>query len=285
MIPSFIITFRETLEVALVVGIILSYLKRINQTRYNTMVYAGLGLGVLASIAGAFLFNAIAGGFTGQAEEIFEGVTMLFGAALLTGMIIWMMRQKHVAAELEQRVAAEVSGMRPLGLLLLVFVSVLREGVETVIFLGATSLVSAENNLVGALTGIVVAVLLGYIIFFGSMRINLKQFFNVTSVLLILFAAGLVAHGVHELQEARVFPTIVEHIWDINPPVEVENIYPLLHEKGHIGSILQGLFGYNGNPSLVEVASYLLYLGLAAVLWNSVGRGKKHRIKSTPGST
>jgi high-affinity iron transporter len=192
-----------------------------------------------------------------------------------------MMKQRHVAEELQDRVASEVGEAHSLGLFLLVFVAVLREGIETVIFLGAASFVSTESNLIGALAGIVAAILLGYAIFAGSMKINLKRFFNITSILLILFAAGLVAHGVHELQEASIIPTVVEHVWDLNPPVNPDGSYPLLHENGYIGSILMGLFGYNGNPSLLEVLSYLGYLLLVFVLWRRMNRTPEVRTSRT----
>jgi len=269
MIPSFIITFREALEAALIVGIILSYLVRTKQTEYNNVVYMGVLSGIVASIIGALLFVRLAGGFTGRAEQIFEGATMLFGALLLTTMILWMRKQRHIALELEQRVRTELTENHRLGLFLLMFVAVLREGIETVIFLGAASFVSSSNSLIGAATGIVAAILLGCAIFVGSMKINLKRFFNMTGILLILFAAGLVAYGVHELQEAKIIPTLVKHLWDINPLVNPDGTYPLLHENGYVGSILKGLFGYNGNPSLLEVLSYVTYLGLVLTLWGS----------------
>lgn len=269
MIPSLIITFRETLEAALVVGIILSYLIRTKQMEYINVVYVGIASGIVASMIGAFLFVKIAGGFTGRAEEIFEGITMLFGATLLTTMILWMMKQKHIATQLEHRVATELAKARKFNLFLLVFIAVLREGIETVIFLGAASFVSSSNNLIGASAGIVAAILLGYAIFVGSMKINLRSFFNITGILLILFAAGLVAHGVHELQEAKIIPTLVEHFWDINPSVNPDGTYPLLHEDGYVGSVLKGLFGYNGNPSLLQILSYVTYLCLVLILWGS----------------
>jgi high-affinity iron transporter len=275
MIPSLIITFRETLEAALIVGIILSYLSKTKQTKYNNVVYLGVVAGVVASVLGAFLFTFLAGGFTGAAEEIFEGTTMIIGAVLLTTMILWMMRQKHIASELQDRVASEVSETNKFGLFSLVFVAVLREGIETVIFLGAASFVSAGNSITGGTIGIVAAVLLGYAIFVGSRKVDIKKFFNVTSILLILFAAGLVAHGVHEFQEAGVIPIAVEHVWDINPPLDPDGGYPLLHEKGYIGSIFKGLFGYNGNPSLIEVISYFAYILLVVALWRKTEQNKK----------
>lgn len=270
MIPSFIITFREVLEAALVVGIILSYLVRTRQTQYNNIVYLGVASGIVASIIGAVLFNTLAGGFSGRAEKIFEGITMLVGAFLLTTMILWMMKQKQVAQELEHRVATQLSRTHKFGLFLLVFMAILREGIETVIFLGAASFVSTNNSMFAAFAGLIAAILLGYAIFLGSMKINIKKFFNITSILLILFAAGLVAHGMHELQEAKIMSTVIEHVWDINPTVNPDGSYPLLHEKGYLGSILKSLFGYNGNPSLVEVFSYFVYLLFVFGLWKNI---------------
>jgi high-affinity iron transporter len=150
---------------------------------------------------------------------------------------------------------------------LLVFVAVVREGIETVIFLGAASLASPDNNAIGALAGIVVAILLGYAMFAGSRKVNLKTFFNVTSILLILFAAGLVGRGIHELQEAHVVPEVIEHVWNLNPPVNPDGSYPVLHENGLIGGLLRSLFGYSASPSLVEVIGYLGYLTVVWLVW------------------
>jgi high-affinity iron transporter len=119
----------------------------------------------------------------------------------------------------------------------------------------------------GALLGIPAAIVLGYLFFVGSLKINIKKFFTVTSIILILFAAGLFAQGIHELQEAGVIPIVVEHVWDINPSAGPDGIYPLLHENGHVGGMLKGLFGYNGNPSLLEVVVYIVYLAVIFMIW------------------
>ena len=266
MIAEFIITFRETLEAALIVGIVLGYLNRTKQTKYNNIVYIGIVSGLMASILGSIIFINLAGGFTGRAEEIFEGVTMLIGALLLTTMILWMMKQRHISIKLEHKVEREIHEAHKFGLFFLVFIAVLREGIETVIFLGAASFVSTGNSLTGSLAGIAAAVLLGYAIFVGSMKIDLKKFFNITSVLLILFAAGLVAHGIHEFEEAGIIPIVVEHVWDINS---------ILNENGLVGSMLKGLFGYNGNPSLIEVLSYIIYVISVLIFWKNIERVHK----------
>ena len=118
-------------------------------------------------------------------------------------------------------------------------------------------------QLLGASLGIAVAIIIAYLFFRGMGRLSMRRCFTVTSVLLILFAAGLVAHGIHELQEAAVIPILVEPVWDTNC---------LLDEKAAMGSIAKGVFGYNGNPSLIEVMSYLLYLSGIAVVWRRLCR-------------
>ena len=279
MLQSFIILFRETLEVALVIGVVLGYLVRSGQSTYKRSVYLGLAAGVGASALGALAFQLLAGGFSGRAEEIFEGVTMLAGALLLTTLILWMIRKSAQAKELERKVADKISGTRKAGLFLLIFFSVLREGIESVIFLSAARFASGENNLLGAGLGLAAAVVLGVLLFRGVLRINLKSFFTVTNLLLIFFAAGLVAGGVHELQEAGAILIVVEHVWDINPGVTGES-YPTFHENGLIGSIAKGLFGYNGNPSLIEVLVYIAYMIGILVLWLRTRAAQTGRIRS-----
>ena len=116
---------------------------------------------------------------------------------------------------------------------------------------------------------------MGYALFVWSLKINIKKFFTITSILLIFFAAGLVAYGIHELQEAGIIPELIPHLWDLNPPVNSDGSYPILHERGYIGSILKGLFGYNGNPSLLEVVGYLLYLGVVVLLLRGIESVRK----------
>jgi high-affinity iron transporter len=273
MLSSFIITFRETLEAALVVGIVLSYLSKTQRTQHNKVVYLGVVSSIIASLIGALLFNVLAGGFEGRAEQLFEGVAMFFAVVMLTYMILWMMNQKHIATELHQKVEIELKEQHKVGLFLLVFASVLREGIETVIFLGATTFVSAgQNNILGALLGIVTVIIISYLIFIAGKKIDIKKFFTVTSVFLILFAAGLVASSIHEFQEAGVLPETIEHIWNINPPVNMNGTFPLMHQEGFIGSILHSLIGYDASPSLLQVIGYLAYISLIIILWINIKR-------------
>ncbi len=266
MVSALIITLRETLEAALVVGIILAYLNKVVSPKAKKFVWQGVLVGVIFSALVAFLFETYFGGFVGKSEELYEGVTMLVAAGLLTWMILWMMKQRNsIKKNIEAKVDAHVSKNYYFGLFLLSFVAVVREGVETVIFLqGARIQAEAEGVqvLMGALLGIFVAIVISYILFKGIAKIPLRKFFTFTTVLLILFAAGLVAHGVHEFQEAGVLATYNEHLWDLNS---------ILNEKSGLGEFLKHLFGYNANPSFEEVVVYFAYLiGMWAVSWRIV---------------
>ena len=274
VLSSFLITSRETLEAALVIGIVLAYLTKTNNKHYKKTVYYGIVFGVILSVLAAVIFTLFAGGFEGKSEAIFEGSTMLFASVLLTTMILWMMQQKHISREIEERVTKHVANANfnqtyAYGLFALIVFAILREGVETVIFFSALNYASGIS-FVGATLGIVTAIAIGYLFFVGTRKVNLKRFFNITGVLLILIAAGLVAHGVHEFQEAAVIPYAVKEVWDINPAVTSLGAYPLLHEKGIIGSFMNGLFGYNGNPSLLEVLFYVGYLAIIFLIYRKI---------------
>jgi len=259
MLASFLITLREGLEAALIVGIVLSVLRKLGQPERRRPVWVGVGAAVLVSIVVGLVLNALGVAFEGRGEEIFEGIAMLLAAGVLTWMIFWMQRQgRQVKAELERDVRQAVSAGSAWALFSLAFVAVVREGIETVLFMTAAAFsATLAQTLIGGLLGLVVAVVLGWLLFAAGKQLNVRAFFRGTSVLLILFAAGLFAHGVHELQEAGLVPVIVEHVYDINP---------IMDEKGTVGTFLKALFGYNGNPSLLEMISYVAYFVIIGVV-------------------
>jgi high-affinity iron transporter len=259
MLAAALITFREGLEAALIVGIVLGYLKKTGHMDRQQGVWWGVVAAVAASLAAALGLQAVGARFEGRAEEVFEGMTMLLAAGVLTWMVFWMQAQgRRIKGQLEEEVRQAVAAEQSWALFSLAFLAVVREGIETVLFLSAAVFASSPvQTLTGGLVGLAAAVVVGWLLFAASVRLDVRRFFQVTGVLLIVFAAGLVAHGVHEFQEAGVFPILIEHVWDINP---------ILNEKSTLGSILQSLFGYNGNPSLIEVLSYVGYyvvIGLA----------------------
>jgi len=263
---ALLITLRESLEAALVIGLVLGYLVRVGQRGLVKSVWTGVFLGIGASVLTAFLFQIFSGGLEGKNEQLFEGITMLAAVALITTMIFWMQRHaRDLRRDLETQLNERVRAGQSLGGLSLAFLAVFREGVETVLFLQA-ALFSTPSVAVGlgALLGLVLALLLAFLVYRRSITLNLRRFFLWTGALLILFAAGLLAHGVHELEEAGLLAPLVEHLWDMNG---------ILDEKGVVGSFLKALFGYNGNPSLLEFASWLTYLALSS--WFYFGRQEK----------
>jgi len=257
MLTSFLITLREGLEAALIIGIMLAFLAKSGKRQMFSRVWIGTAAAVIVSLAAGAVVFSVAGSLEGRAEKIFEGGATILAAAILTWMIIWMRRQAvNLKAEIQDNLNQTLIKGSTLGLVGLAFVAVVREGIETVLFIFASmrGSESAGLSIAGALLGLVIAVGGGYLIYRGTSRLNLKAFFNVTSLVLVLFAAGFLAYGVHELQEAAVLPTLVEHVWDINH---------FLPEKSVAGRFLTALFGYNGNPSLIEVAAYVVYMAVA----------------------
>ena len=256
MLPAFLLTLREGLEAALIVGIVLGVLRKLGHNREQVSVWQGAVAAIAVSLVAALLLYAVGLKMEGAAEQIFEGVTMLLAAAILTWMIFWMQTQgRRINRELETGVRQAVSGMGGnkghWALFSVAFIAVLREGIETALFLTATTFTAGgQATLLGALLGLSVAAALGYILFATTRQLNVTRFFQVTSVLLILFAAGLVAHSIHEFNEVGWIPAVVEHVWDTNA---------VLDEKSSLGLILKALFGYNGNPSLTEVLGYVVY--------------------------
>ena len=277
MLESFLVTSRETLEASLVVGIVLAYLNKTNNKSYRKTVYYGVLFGIITSILSAFAFTVFAGGFEGSGEQVFEGVTMLIGTLLLTTMILWMMQQRHIAKEIEGKVERHLMSTQPflshMGIFMIIFIAIIREGVETVIFLNAINYASGINFLGGTL-GIIAAVIVGYLFFMSTKKINLKKLFNISSILLILFAAGLVARSFHEFEEANLVSGIITPLFDISPSANSVGLYPLFHENGMMGSFLKGLFGYNPAPSLLEVIAYVSYLAIIFVLYRRIESSK-----------
>lgn len=252
MLASFLLSLREGIEAALIVGIVLGALRQMRRTEMIPTVWYGALSAVLVSLLSGIGLTSVGLSLEGAAEQIFEGVAMLLAAGILTWMIFWMSRQaRNIKGDLESGVhkATFEGGKR--GLFALAFLAVVREGIELALFLTAATFASnAQSTVLGALLGLALAILLGWGLFASTLRLNLRRFFQLTGFLLILFAAGLVAHGVHEFNDAGIIPAVIEHMWDINP---------IIDENATLGSMLKALFGYNGNPSLTEVLSYFAY--------------------------
>jgi len=257
MLPGFLLSLREGLEAALIIGIVFGILTKLNRSHLKPVVWQGVALALALSLGAGLLLNRLGMVFEGRFEEIFEGIAMLMAAGILTWMILWMQRQgSQIKQNLENETRLALQKGRR-AIFFLAFIAVFREGLELAIFLMATSLVSGgASTIIGALAGLAAAVVIGWALFTSTRRLSLQRFFQISNILLIIFAAGLVGLGVHELNEAGWIPAIVEHVWDVNP---------VLSDTSELGLVLKALVGYNGNPSLTEVLAYSAYFLLLAV--------------------
>ena len=253
MFASFLLSLREGIEAALLIGILIGALYKIGRPELRLPVWAGAISAVALSLGAGIALYQLGALLEGDAEKIFEGVTMLSAAAVLTWMIFWMNKQaRSIKGDLEIGVSQAIRKGAFAPLFLLAFLVIIREGIELALFLTAAAYSSTENEvLIGAAAGLSVAAILGWMLYSATSRLNLRRFFQVTGILLLLFAAGLVAHGVHEFNEVGWIPAIIAPLWDINH---------ILDEKSTVGEMLNALFGYNGNPSLTETMAYWMYI-------------------------
>jgi len=284
MVPFFL-AFREGIEAVLVIVIILLYLKKTDQRFYNKYVYIGSALAIISSLIFAVAFTALFGGFTGQEEKIFEGITFIISGIFVATLVLWMSREgPKMKKHLEEKVEVSIESGRVFSIAILTYIIIIREGIELVLLLTGVSKESSVvglgefNVILGSVIGLGVSVGLGLLIYYGVKNINLSKFFKITNVILILFVAGLITYGVHELIEAAVDAGVVsplfQEVWNLKSilPEKFPDGNPLTPEWLEItGSLLKALFGYNANPALLEIIVYpsvLISTGIISLtLW------------------
>lgn len=258
---AFIITFRETLEAVVILSIILSIIQLFNNPLYKIYIFIGAFLGIIGSFLFAYIFSAFGDGFSGVNEKIYEGVLMIGSAILITHMVFWMKGQSLVLHDnIKQYVLTNISKQTLYMLGVLSFFSVVREGIETVIFFQALGVQNGNGlSLLWGGAGIFAAVIVAIILNKYMKHISLPKFLKYTGILLIFIAAGLLTHGISEFQGASLLPSFINPLFDISG---------FLSEKNGFGSFLKSLFGYNANPSLLAVIGYIIFLALSLTLYS-----------------
>jgi high-affinity iron transporter len=260
---AFLITLREGIEAALVISIILAYLNTIGRRDRHGIVWAGGGAALAISlVSGAVIFST-AGALSKEAEAAFEGIASLVAVGVLTWMIFWMRRQaRFIKGELQERVDLALASGSAIALPALAFVVVVREGLETVLFLFSairtTTAGPVALGYVGAALGLAVAGVLGYLVYRGGIRLNLRTFFKVTGALILVVAAGLLAGGVHELQEIG---------WIGGGAATAFDVSGGLPDQAGLGAFLKAMFGYHADPSWLELGVWATYLAVTAFLF------------------
>ncbi len=276
-IPIFL-ALREGLEAVLVVVIILLYLKKTNQKLYYKYVYLGILLAVVASVVFAIVFSIAFGGFTGILEKVFEGTTFIISGVFILTLVLWVSKEGPKMKEnLEGRLEESINTQKVFSISITTFIIIIREGIELVLLTSGAASIGSLNQvsvILGSIIGLAISILVGLLIFYGIKSINLRTFFKITNIMLILFAAGLITYGIHEFIEAGIINPIIEEVWNI------KHILPEKFPDGNpatpefleiIGALLKALFGYNANPALLEVIIYpvlLVSIGIiSAVIW------------------
>jgi high-affinity iron transporter len=279
VIPTFVIFFREGIEASMIVAILLSYLKRSGQRRHFRDVYLGVAAALVLVLAGGIAAYEFIDQYNGSnVQTYFETATYLVAAAALTYMTFWMQRHaRSLATDLERRSDLALSGSARTGLGLLAFQAVGREGLETMVFTLAIVFASSKQAgaplhgnflLLGAGLGLALALGVAVAIYRLGAKLNLRRFFQVLGVLLMVFAAGLLADAIENLQRLGWLPFGRHVLW---------NSSHVVSEGSNIGDVLHSLLGYADRPTILQVLVWVIYVAVSTTAFVRSGRRRHHR--------
>jgi high-affinity iron transporter len=288
---EFIIVFREVLEASLVVGIIYLLLEKSNLKDHFKKLWLGVGAAIAASIAVGYLVilakNSLGNNST---QALFEGIFLYLTAVLIWYVIFWLSKNVSDKKELESSTLNAIT-ISSWGVFFVVFFAILREGFETAIFLISSLSITGTFSYIGFFLGAILAILIGYLIVIQGRKVDIRNIFKYSTLLLVFLASGMIAYATHEVEEYIVKSEIIEDFnsddiyrpWDILQPKDSLSesdttfMYTydgskgkyvhLFHDKGSIGVFLKGFFGYNSNPNLPELVLWLLSLFFGLRMW------------------
>ena len=288
---EFIIVFREVLEASLVVGIIYLLLEKSNLKDHFKKLWLGVGAAIAASIAVGYLVilakNSLGNNST---QALFEGIFLYLTAVLIWYVIFWLSKNVSDKKELESSTLNAIT-ISSWGVFFVVFFAILREGFETAIFLISSLSITGTFSYLGFFLGAILAILIGYLIVIQGRKVDIRNIFKYSTLLLVFLASGMIAYGTHEVEEYIVKSEIIEDFnsddiyrpWDILQPKDSlsesdvafmytydgskEKYVHLFHDKGSVGVFLKGFFGYNSNPNLPELVLWLLSLFFGLRMW------------------
>lgn len=259
MLATLLIGLREGLEAALIIGIILAYLAVVDRKDLFKSVWLGVISAFGLSILGGVAVYSVLGEMKGTGQAIFEGVATGSAVIVLTYMVFWMKKQaRNLKGELHAQIEKALTETSWMALPVLAFIAVIREGIETVLMTfaavnaGANSGTTATESLIGLFVGLGISIFLGYLVYQGGVRLNLRIFFNVTGAFLVVIAAGLAGYATKEFVSAGFIP-YVGGLYDLR------SVLPN-NDQSILGSVLKGMIGYNPRPSLIESLAYFSYL-------------------------
>ncbi|MFJ8495647.1 iron uptake transporter permease EfeU [Streptomyces sp. NPDC094038] len=254
MFSNYLIGLREGLEASLVVCILIAYLVKTGRTDALKPIWTGIAVAVLIAMGFGCALEFGSQELTFQAQEALGGSLSIVAVGLVTWMVFWMRRTaRHLKSELHGKLDAALA-MGTGALVATAFLAVGREGLETALFVWASVHAASDGTprpLVGVALGLATAVLLGWLFYRGALRINLAKFFTWTGGMLVVVAAGVLAYGFHDLQEADWIPGLTDQAFDISGAVPPDSWY---------GTLLKGVFNFQPDPTVLQVTVWLLYL-------------------------
>ena len=275
MLATLVIFLREGVEASMIVAILLAYLNRLGRRDHFRDVFLGVGAALLLATAVGVAVYATVSQYDGsRGQTIFETVTYLLAAAVLTYMTFWMRNHaRSLSGELRSRAEAALDGKARWGLGLLAFQAVGREGLETVVFtLAIVFSTSPARALSGAVLGLAGSLGIAFVIYRLGHRLNLSRFFTVIGVLLMVFAAGLLADAIQNMQELGWLPVLDLPMWHTGQ---------LLSEDSAFGDVLHSFFGYSDSPTPLQLLVYVAYLAIVIVAYLGLRAGLHARRKAT----
>jgi high-affinity iron transporter len=264
MLATLVIFLREGVEASMIVAILLAYLNRIGRRDHFRYVFIGVGAAlILATVGGVVAYETIRTYAGSRVQTIFETATYLLAAGVLTYMTFWMRKHaRSLSKELRARTDAALDGGARWGLGLLSFQAVGREGLETVVFtLAIVFSTSTAGALTGAVIGLAGSLAIAFVIYRLGHKLNLGKFFTVIGVLLMVFAAGLLADSVQNLQELGWLPVLNSPMWHSGW---------LLNENSAVGDVLHSFFGYSDTPTPLQLVIYVGYLAIVVAAYLSL---------------
>jgi high-affinity iron transporter len=258
VLSNFLIGLREGLEASLVVGILVAYLVKTGNRRRLAPVWAGVGAAVGASIVVAVALSITSRSLSFEAQEAFGGIMSIIAVVFVTGMVFWMRSQSHKLKGEIQGKLADALAAGTAALALTAFLAVGREGLETALFVWAVGDGNGAGATFAAVAGIVVAAVAGWFVYRQSLHLNLARFFKITGVALIIVTAGVLAYGVHDLQEASILPGIGTLAFDVTRQIPPTSWY---------GTLLKGIFNFSPDATWLQVVMWVGYLVPAMFLF------------------
>jgi high-affinity iron transporter len=276
VLTALLIMLREGFEAALVVAIIYSYIQRIDRRDLVTPMWQGMAAAAALSVGVGIVVHLTVERLEGEARLLAFAAVSMLAVVVLTWMIFWMRSQAHrIKGELQGSVdqAIAAGGDVRLAVLTVAFLAVAREGLEAALFLIAAA--TTEEGwavLVGGLIGLAGASVLGFLVVLGGRRLPMRQFFTVTGLVLIVFAAGLVSRTILWLQATGDLGTVWNNVYDLTA-------YPWLTVNTETGKFLAAMFGWDPRPSIEQIVGYLLYLGTVSWLFLRTPRAVRERQK------